>query len=152
MRRTMAVPQLRMTSAVEESNAWLSQWRAPGEQWNRPKRPWRMHLVYWLAPMMKVETFSFPFLPLSPAFPRGLSSLTLRCPLVEFSFTPLLCLTTSVARTSFLLSTYTEGQTPFLQPAGILLMMLREDTKLDSRGGQRIGQQRPSLLQKNNAR
>lgn len=83
--------------------------------------------------MLKMGMLSFHFLLLFPGFRRGLSSLPLHSPLVLVSFTPLLCLTIPVARDSFLFSTCTEGQTPSLQPAGILFM-LQSVTKLDSRG------------------
>lgn len=78
-------------------------------------------------------------------FTSCLSSLPLQCPIVHISFTHL-CLTISVACDSFLYNTCTEGQTPSLQPAGILFMLQREDTKLDSGGGGRTGQQPPAAL------
>lgn len=86
--------------------------------------------AYWLAATLKVKMLHFPFL----------------CVSSRSVLNSLLCLNISEAWTSFLLSACTEGQTPFLQPAGILLLMLQEDAKLDSRGGHRVGQQHPSLL------
>lgn len=62
-------------------------------------------------------------------------------------FTALSSSTIAVAWTTFLFSTCTEGQTSSLQPAGIVFMMLWEETKLHSRGTKgRTGQKPKSLL------
>lgn len=139
----MAVWQPRkrvMTSAIEESNAWLlEKVRGPRRAMIETIKPRRMHPACWLV-MWKWGCYvliSHLFLEVCAPFP---------CTVL--SSTPLHCLTISVASDSFVCSTCTEGQTPSLQPAGILFMLQPEDAKLDSREGNRIGQQPPALLHK----
>lgn len=140
--RTMAVSQLRMTSAEGRQRRVMHGYQ------KKVKGPWKAMIeahkaledVSSMLSCCDVESGDAQVL-----FPPSLSRASSQTVLTSSAPSSSACLLHVPALylvpwDSFLFSTCTEGQTPSLQPAGILFQLQPEDAKLDPGDGNRIEQ------------
>lgn len=143
--RTMAVSQLRMTSAIKAEGR---QRRVMHGCQKKVKGPWKAMIEAYKAledvssmlSCCDVESGDAQFL-----FPPSRSRASSLSVLTSSALSSCACLLHvpalfPVPWDSFLFSTCHQGQTPSLQPAGIVFQLQPEDTKLDSGEGNRIEQ------------